>query len=79
MVLEDLAWKGFNCRDLRWNLFVFTPNALPCTRHQSRHDFHLVDFGVIDRIPANEKDRKNSEKEMWEEHLHNLSFWGICP
>ena len=78
-MLEDLASKGFNCRDLRWNQFVFAPSALPCPRHQRKHDFHLVDFGIADRIPLNEDDRKNSEKEMLGRRLRNLSFWGMYP
>ena len=78
-LIEDLAWKGFKYCDLRWNQFVFAPNASVCSRHLRKHEFHLVDFAMVDRIPLNEADRKHVQKAMLKEGPGDLSFWGIGP
>ena len=76
-LIEDLAWKGFSCMDLRWNQFVFAPNALPCPRHHRKHTFNLVDFGMTERIPLDDKERQYVKKAMLYEGLEDTAFWGI--
>ena len=67
-LIEDLAWKGFSCMDLRWNQFVFAPNTTPCPRHHRKHTFNLVDFGMTERIPLVDKEAA----ELWENRKYAL-------
>ena len=76
-MIEDLAWKGFSCMDLRWNQFVFAPNTTPCPRHHRKHTFNLVDFGMTERIPLDDKERQYVKKAMLYEGLEDTAFWGI--
>lgn len=78
-LIEDLAWKGFNCQDLRWNQFVVAPNALPCPRHLYKHQLNLVDFVETDRASLNDEDRKYAETCMLKRTFGDLCFWGIYP
>ena len=56
---------------------VFAPNALPCPRHHRKHTFNLVDFGMTERIPLDDKERQYVEEAMLYEGLEDTAFWGI--